>query len=145
MFGRRNEAFERIRSGHTGIPDLPALFNGERTHPPLEKAPTLSSLAKAKAFGGHEPTPDQKEAIKIALESPDFAIIQGPPGTGKTCVITAISASLPKADDEPLDLFTAHQNLTTQNLADAQTSAANFPYEVILSKHQRILIRWNRF
>ena len=138
MFQRRNEAFQRIRENTTGIPDLPSLFNGERPGPSLKNIPHFSKAAKEKAFGGHEPTPDQKEAIRLALESPDFMIIQGPPGTGKTRVITAISASLPKADDEPMDLFTAHQNDATDNLKAAQTVADNFPYETITSSKAKI-------
>lgn len=35
-------------------------------------------------------TPTQREAIDLALNTPDIAIIQGPPGTGKTTVITTI-------------------------------------------------------
>lgn len=34
----------------------------------------------------------QREAIKIAINTPDIALIQGPPGTGKTTVIRAIVA-----------------------------------------------------
>lgn len=33
---------------------------------------------------------EQKEALKIAINTPDIAVIQGPPGTGKTTVIKAI-------------------------------------------------------
>lgn len=35
---------------------------------------------------------DQKKAIKVAINTPDIALILGPPGTGKTTVIKAIIA-----------------------------------------------------
>ena len=36
--------------------------------------------------------PQQEEALRIAINTPDIALIQGPPGTGKTTVIKAICA-----------------------------------------------------
>jgi hypothetical protein len=33
---------------------------------------------------------EQEEALKLAIDTPDIALIQGPPGTGKTTVIKAI-------------------------------------------------------
>lgn len=50
----------------------------------------LSASIKRKIFPKNPPTAVQKEAIDIAINTPDIAIIQGPPGTGKTTVITAI-------------------------------------------------------
>lgn len=35
-------------------------------------------------------TANQKEAVQIAVNTPDIAIIQGPPGTGKSTVVAAI-------------------------------------------------------
>jgi hypothetical protein len=37
-----------------------------------------------------QPTPRQRAAIDVALNTPDIAVIQGPPGTGKTTVMRAI-------------------------------------------------------
>ncbi|WP_104748153.1 DEAD/DEAH box helicase family protein [Helicobacter cetorum] len=53
------------------------------------KALELNDEVKKKIFK-NPPTKNQEEAIKIALNTPDIAIIQGPPGTGKTTVINAI-------------------------------------------------------
>ncbi|MBB6053890.1 DEAD/DEAH box helicase [Armatimonas rosea] len=39
---------------------------------------------------GRDLTRDQREALDIALNTPDIALIQGPPGTGKTTVIRAL-------------------------------------------------------
>ncbi len=46
----------------------------------------LTKRVRKKIFK-NEPTENQEKAIKIALNTPDIAIIQGPPGTGKTTVI----------------------------------------------------------
>ena len=38
-----------------------------------------------------ELNPEQREALELAINTPDIALIQGPPGTGKTTVIKAIA------------------------------------------------------
>lgn len=60
----------------------------------------LSAHVEDKLFAEHKPTDTQREAIKIALNTPDIAIIQGPPGTGKTTVITAILERLNEIADK---------------------------------------------
>ncbi|GAA9477848.1 AAA domain-containing protein [Helicobacter pylori] len=57
------------------------------------KALGLTKRVEKKVFK-NDPTPNQEKAIKIALNTPDIAIIQGPPGTGKTTVINAICERL---------------------------------------------------
>ncbi len=57
------------------------------------KALGLTKRVKEKVFK-NDPTDNQEKAIKIALNTPDIAIIQGPPGTGKTTVINAICERL---------------------------------------------------
>jgi hypothetical protein len=54
-----------------------------------QKIPPLSAFVRDKIFR-QRPTPRQEEAIEVALNTPDIALIQGPPGTGKTTVIAAI-------------------------------------------------------
>ena len=58
-----------------------------------------SALLSQKIFR-NEPTPRQIQAIELALNTPDIAIIQGPPGTGKTTVITAILERLNEISDK---------------------------------------------
>ena len=41
-------------------------------------------------FGIDQLTDNQREAVEIALKTPDIAVIQGPPGTGKSTVVAAI-------------------------------------------------------
>ena len=66
-------------------------------------------------------TENQKEAIKIALNTPDIALIQGPPGTGKTTVITAIIERLNEEHDKTEQvrgqiLVTAYQHAAVENI-----------------------------
>ncbi|WQV81169.1 AAA family ATPase [Helicobacter pylori] len=53
----------------------------------------LTKRVRKKIFK-NKPTENQEKAIKIALNTPDIAIIQGSPGTGKTTVINAICERL---------------------------------------------------
>ena len=55
----------------------------------IKKLEPLTPEVENKIFS-NPPTNNQTEAIGIALNTPDIAIIQGPPGTGKTTVLTAI-------------------------------------------------------
>ncbi len=90
---RRDEAIERMMSGSAANPTLLALLEGadvsirKRTH---EKAIS----AEVRKLFRHPPTQNQRDAIDIAINTPDIAIIQGPPGTGKTTVIAAILTRL---------------------------------------------------
>lgn len=74
-------------------------------------------------FGISDLTQNQKEAVEIAINSPDIAIIQGPPGTGKSTVIAAICdrlieiAEKSKKDDTKLILVSAFQNDTVEHIA----------------------------
>ena len=92
---RRERARDKIKRGKAAIPTLGLILNGSLeniekfTDSNLDKIVSLTPFVKEKIFK-NEPTQKQKEAIEIALNTPDIAVIQGPPGTGKTTVITAI-------------------------------------------------------
>ncbi|MCR4417759.1 MAG: AAA domain-containing protein [Ignavibacteria bacterium] len=69
-------------------------------------------------------TPNQIEAVHIAINTPDLAIIQGPPGTGKTTVVAAICERLLEIaeksnnkDNSKLILLSAFQNDTVEHIA----------------------------
>lgn len=91
---RRMFARKKILEGRSANPQLGLLIeeNGEiaPTRPPSKIQPLLTAFVRNKVFPENPPTPRQKTAIKVALETPDIALIQGPPGTGKTTVIAAI-------------------------------------------------------
>ncbi len=69
-------------------------------------------------------TPNQEEAVRIALNTPDIAVIQGPPGTGKSTVIAAICNRLieeaekkQKDVNDKIILVSAFQNDTVEHIA----------------------------
>ena len=90
---RRDDAQNEIVRGEAPLPNLALLINDGvssikpiRNEQPITKK-LLRSLKKNVSFNK-----EQTEAIRIALNTPDMALIQGPPGTGKTTVIKAIIA-----------------------------------------------------
>ena len=109
---RREEARECIMKGDGPNPRIAGIIanNIDVNAPGLSggvvdeniKVPALSSLVMKKIFPNpaQPPTSTQEEAIGIALNTPDIAIIQGPPGTGKTTVITAILERLNELSDK---------------------------------------------
>lgn len=126
MNKRREEAFRLIFDGKTGVQNLMALFDGKgmpRRIVHREYIEPLSDNVMKKAFPKNPPTPKQKEAIEIALNTPDVAIIQGPPGTGKTTVIVGIFERLNEIVEgedrrKSKNLVTAFQHDAVQNVAE---------------------------
>ena len=60
---------------------------------------------------------EQKNAIRYALTTPNYAIIQGPPGTGKTKVIVEIIKLLHKNyGDQIKILLSSSQNVAVENI-----------------------------
>lgn len=78
-------------------------------------------------FGINDLTANQKEAVAIAINTPDIAIVQGPPGTGKSTVVAAICDRLIEIDEKSrmsrmdhnvkLILVSAFQNDTVEHIA----------------------------
>ncbi len=124
QFKRRQEAYNTILAMKSAKQGLLSLLNGVIPHMETEKrrmTPLSQSVIK-KVFPDHDPTPNQIEAIRIALNTPDIAIIQGPPGTGKTTVIRAIYEALSEKEKNPKlffgrNLATAYQRDATEHLA----------------------------
>jgi hypothetical protein len=119
---RRQDARDRLANRSTPMPQLAFLLDGRRV-PRVHRrsVPRLSSKA-SRAFGG-TPTPRQKEALEIALATPDIALIQGPPGTGKTRLIAALQnqlAETTKSRDGLAGqiLLTSYQHEAVENVAD---------------------------
>jgi hypothetical protein len=119
---RRWEAEGRIRSGECEMPQLGLILEGRAgiegrvaRHKPM--SPRVREL-----FGG-EPTSKQQEAIGVALNTPDIALIQGPPGTGKTRTLAALQARIAELDEESFDvddqiLLTSYQHDAVENAAE---------------------------
>ena len=92
---RRKEASNAIRSARCPMPQLGLLLEGSSV--PIPRRSDIAPLSPAivrKIFGRHAPTPRQEEALRVALNTPDIALIQGPPGTGKTTIIVALTERL---------------------------------------------------
>ncbi len=120
---RRERAKDRIATACCGIPWLGKIIEGADHRIVRRRRVEPWSASSLAAFGG-TPTAAQREALDIALNTPDIAIIQGPPGTGKTRVIAALQARLAELgehDDGPWGqtLLTSFQHDAVDNVAAA--------------------------
>lgn len=105
-FSRRNESRKKIMTAQSYMPHLAAILEGKSVHRSQSKRiEPLSAAVKEELFPKHDPTIKQREAIEVALNTPDIAIIQGPPGTGKTTVILAILKRLNEISDSSESIF----------------------------------------
>jgi DNA polymerase III delta prime subunit len=99
---RRMRARSAILEGRCANPLLGLLIDEGGRLPDIQrvtKLKPLTSFVKEKIFK-HSPTDRQVEAIDVALNTPDIALIQGPPGTGKTTVVIAILERLNEEYDK---------------------------------------------
>lgn len=99
---RRMKARSAILEGRCANPLLGLIIEEGGVLPQLQRVTELeplTSFVREKIFK-HNPTDKQIEAIDIALNTPDIALIQGPPGTGKTTVVTAILERLNEEYDK---------------------------------------------
>jgi hypothetical protein len=127
---RRSEARERIKQGRSANPMLGLIIEGEvpLARQSLRKAvAAISPLVQRKLFAEQKPIDAQVNAIKVALNTPDIAIIQGPPGTGKTTVIQAIYERLGEIASERGSaalptLLTAPQHQAVLNMIERMDS-----------------------
>lgn len=98
-----------------------AMLDKKRTEKALTERTRIFLKDK---FGINDLTTNQKEAVEIAINTPDIAIVQGPPGTGKSTVVAAICDRLieiseknRKNYDGKLILVSAFQNDTVEHIA----------------------------
>lgn len=116
---RREEAEKMLRTGW--MPQLGLLLE-DRPAPqarPRRREP-LSDVV-LRTFGGR-PTERQRQALDVALNTPDIALIQGPPGTGKTKVITALQRRIAELAEEGAEV--AHRVLVTSAQQEAVENVA---------------------
>ncbi|HRE88119.1 MAG TPA: AAA domain-containing protein [Myxococcota bacterium] len=90
---RRKQALTRLGTAQSN-PALSTILEGREPDPRQGRTIKPLSPAVRELFGPAGPTSTQIEALKVALNTPDIAIIQGPPGTGKTQVIRALALRL---------------------------------------------------
>ncbi len=124
---RSNLAQQAIREGTGANPFLAGIIDEESDYCAKSRRNShvspLSVFVEEKLFGKRQPTEKQRQAIDIALNTPDVALIQGPPGTGKTTVITAILERLNELQDKSVCvrgsvLVTSFQHDAVNNIID---------------------------
>jgi hypothetical protein len=117
---RRERAQSLVASSQNHIPQLRWLIEGQAVTERRRHMETVLTPAVRKVFGG-APTEKQLEALHIALNTPDIALIQGPPGTGKTKVITALQVRLAELEGKDTlpwhTLLTSYQHDAVENAA----------------------------
>lgn len=128
---RRKEARRRIASGESANRSLGLILEGElpdvfEDTKNRVKVDPLSSFVTEKIFK-NPPTETQKNAIDIALNTPDIAIIQGPPGTGKTTVITAIIERLNEISNK-------------KNVNNGQVLITSFQHDAVRNVIERLSV-----
>ncbi|NRT55634.1 DEAD/DEAH box helicase [Sphaerotilus uruguayifluvii] len=116
---RRLSARRAIDSG-AGVKTLRALLQDVPT--PTQRPSTLTALTPyaRQSFRSGRPTTRQEEAVRVALNTPDIALIIGPPGTGKTQVIAALERRLSELNEGQL---IAHDVLVSSFQHDAVENA----------------------
>ena len=89
---RRDAAEERIMRHEAPIHYLGALIEAGVTEysPEWDKNKAVTEKLKRNFSKSASMNDQQKQALDMAVNTPDIALIQGPPGTGKTTVIKAI-------------------------------------------------------
>ena len=120
---RRRTAQALVASAACPMPQLGLLIEGKVVPERRRRQEKPLSSAARSAFGG-EPTGRQVEALRVALNTPDIAMIQGPPGTGKTRTIAALQARLSEIADDTEGisgryLLSSYQHDAVENVASA--------------------------
>lgn len=125
---RRKDALERLQSDGAGIATLRSVLSGSGVGLTAQSRGIRTALPESVRKAGL--TPRQMAAVRIALSTPDVALIQGPPGTGKTKVITAIEEALAylegPARSTKLVLLSSTQNDAVDQVA-ARTRVFGLP------------------
>jgi len=121
-YERRNEAAQSIENHSCPMPQLGMILeNRGITTARYGTHPYLTPVVK-KVFN-HNQTEKQAEAINVAINTPDIALIQGPPGTGKTKIISAIVKRLQEISDK--NQVSAGQILVCSEQHDAVENVAS--------------------
>lgn len=116
---RQKQAMERLTDHSSHLPDLLDVLEGRGRQgraDPIRQALSPGLLGKL----DRALSPGQAEAVALALNTPDLAVIQGPPGTGKTTVIRALVQRLHEEGRRPV-LVCSHQHEAVLNVIEDLT------------------------
>lgn len=118
---RREDAQLKIATATCPMPQLGLLIEGREVPERRTRREKPLSPAVRAALGGR-PTPRQLEALDVALNTPDIALIQGPPGTGKTRTVAALQIRLAELSSHQDGisgklLLTSYQHDAVENVA----------------------------
>ncbi len=146
---RRERARDAITTAANPMPQLRALIENIDFDLPRRADKTLEAMTPTvrKSFKA-QATAKQQEALHVALNTPDIALILGPPGTGKTQVISALQHRLAEEHKAGLTadiLLTSFQNDAVDNVV-ARSEAFGLPAVRADDKHRAglLLEQWNR-
>ena len=118
---RRQKALVNIETSVRSLKLRYILQGASVPSPRLTKHEPLTKAAQ-ECFKNGSPTDSQLRAIKMALETPDIAVIIGPPGTGKTQVIAALTKRLAEivgqTNSQHQILITSFQHDAVENALD---------------------------
>lgn len=119
---RRAKARATIQSAECPMPKLGLILEGRPWAISYRKKWQKVPEAVRAKFNGR-PTPGQLDALLIAINTPDIALIQGPPGTGKTQFISALLTWLARpeiggGDIQKSTLITSFQHDAVENVAN---------------------------
>ncbi len=149
IYDRRTQAVNRIMHDDAAKPNIMQLIEGKPIYTASNKKTyQIKDFMKEikSAFGGRIPNQSQLDAIEIAINTPDFAIIQGPPGCGKTSLINAIDDCLTKIDStyhrKAASLSTAYQRESTKNMV-AKKCINGVPVPFISRASDKVFIESN--
>lgn len=121
---RRQQAMTRILGNESPMPQLALILEGGALQGKGRKRAHETMTSSARAVFDGEPTARQVQALEIALNTPDIALIQGPPGTGKTKVITALQVHLAEIARKGVagnTLLSSYQHDAVENAASRST------------------------
>jgi hypothetical protein len=109
--GRQRGALDAVRFGRSLRGDLGALL----LSPVSAAAP---GIVDSVHFIQPELDDSKKDAVRIALGSPDFAVVQGPPGTGKTTLIAELVAQTLRDNPSARVLVSSQTHVALDNAVE---------------------------
>lgn len=139
---RRRAAQKRILNGENPMPGLNLLIqSGDIVGVLAKERPAITSHLHKYIFGSDTKkdfNDRQKEAIRIAINTPDIAVIQGPPGTGKTQVIKAIIERINELEDGKAKILVTSTQHDAVDNAIRQVSYSGVPVNRVFNRERAV-------